>query len=278
MDVRLDHVTVAGSSLDRLREAFASAGMAPDYGGVHSNGITHMALIGFDDGSYVELISTVEPRARAPWWPDHIAGDAGPCGWCARATDLAAECERLRAVGVEARGPESYYRDRPDGRRVEWDLAFPDHGPPGAVLPFLVQDRTPRDLRVLPTTGAAGSELSGIAAVVIAVRDAAWTVGLFEQVYGWTHRETRPDLEFGATVVQFRDGPVALASSRAKRGWLAERLERFGECPAAILLGSRDLEHSARRFPARPATWMGRPALWLDRQRLAGLRVGIVPA
>jgi hypothetical protein len=269
-------VTVAGRSLDRLRDAFTAVGLAPEYGGAHSNGLTHMALVGFADGSYLELISTLDPGVRAPWWPDHIAGDAGPCGWCARAPNLAAECERLRAAGIAPRGPRSYHRDRPDGTRVEWDLAFPDDGPPGAVLPFLIEDRTPRELRVRPTAALAGSELTGVATVVIGVRDAAWTVALFEQVYGWTHRETRLDPVFGATVVQFRDGPVALASPRADGEWLARRLERFGEGPAAVLLGSRDLEHSARRFPAAPGTWMGRPALWLDPDRLAGTRVGII--
>ena len=277
MELLVDHVTVAGSNLDRLRAAFASVGLAADYGGVHSNGITHMALIGFDDGSYIELISTVEAGTRAPWWPDHITGDAGPCGWCARATNLAGECERLKARGVPVRGPLPYHRDRADGQRVEWDLAFPDSGPPGTVLPFLIEDRTPRHFRVEPSAGVAGTELTGIAAVVIGVRDIAWTVSLYERVYGWTLRETRPDPQFGATVTHFRGTPVALAAPNAPAGGLTGRLARFGESPAAILLRSRDLGRSARRFPAaRTGAWLGRPALWFDPDQLGGTRLGII--
>ena len=269
-------MTVAGSNLDRLCAAFASAGLPPDYGGVHSNGITHMASLGFNDGSYVELISTVTAGARAPWWPDHIAGDAGPCGWCARTTDIVAEADRLKSRGLPVRGPLPYHRDRADGARVEWDLAFPNEGPPGAVIPFLIQDRTPRSLRVRPSTGLAGSELRGVAMVVIAVRDAAWSVALFEDLYGWTRRLTRPDQAFGATVVHFRGTPVALAEPATGSAWL-ERIDSFGECPAAILLHSSDLAASTRRFSAaRAGKWLGGPALWFDPAQLGGTRLGII--
>lgn len=279
MELRLDHVTIGGSSLDRLRAEFASVGLAPDYGGVHSNGVTQMALLGFDDGSYIELISTVESGAKAPWWPDHIAGDAGPCGWCARAPDIDTECVRLRSRGVPVRGPLPYHRDRADGTRVEWKLAFPDDGPPGTVLPFLIEDVTPRNLRVSPSPTVSGTELTGVAVVLIVVRDATWSVGLFEQVYGWTLRDVRPDPALGAIIVHFRATPVALAAPApgARSGWMVERLQRFGECPAAILLRSNDLKRSARRFPAtRAGTWFGRPALWFDPGMLGGTRLGVI--
>ena len=80
----IDHVTIAGADLAALQQGFTNAGLTPDYGGVHSNGVTHMAALGFDDGSYLELISTVEPGKESPWWPKQIAADGGPCAWCAR--------------------------------------------------------------------------------------------------------------------------------------------------------------------------------------------------
>ena len=51
MDLKIDHVTIAGSDLSKMRDAFASLGLVSEYGGAHSNGITHMALLGFEDGS-----------------------------------------------------------------------------------------------------------------------------------------------------------------------------------------------------------------------------------
>src|SRR5208282_5090765 len=50
--LELDHVSVCGSSLDTLRQYFTDVGLTPDFGGPHGNGITQMAMIGFDDGTY----------------------------------------------------------------------------------------------------------------------------------------------------------------------------------------------------------------------------------
>src|SRR5512135_40683 len=59
--LELDHVSICGSDLDALRQAFTDVGMTPDFGGPHGNGVTQMALIGFDDESYLELIAPVKP-------------------------------------------------------------------------------------------------------------------------------------------------------------------------------------------------------------------------
>src|SRR5260370_13435882 len=59
--LELDHVSVCGSNLDTLRQIFTDTGMTPDYGGPHGNGVTQMAIIGFDDASYVELIAPIKP-------------------------------------------------------------------------------------------------------------------------------------------------------------------------------------------------------------------------
>ena len=63
--LELDHVSVCGSNLDTLRQAFTDVGLTPDVGGAHSNGITQMALLGFDDASYIELIAPVKPGTTA---------------------------------------------------------------------------------------------------------------------------------------------------------------------------------------------------------------------
>ena len=56
-DLKVDHVTVAGTNLDAMRKALtAVAGFSPEYGGPHSNHATEMALVSFPDGSYLELM------------------------------------------------------------------------------------------------------------------------------------------------------------------------------------------------------------------------------
>ena len=50
-ELKVDHVTVAGSDLASLQRMFADAGVPTEYGGKHSNGQTEMALSSFPDGS-----------------------------------------------------------------------------------------------------------------------------------------------------------------------------------------------------------------------------------
>jgi hypothetical protein len=50
-----------------MRESFAAAGLETDYGGPHGNGGTQMALLGFNDGSYLELIAPQGMAADSNW-------------------------------------------------------------------------------------------------------------------------------------------------------------------------------------------------------------------
>ncbi|WP_137285377.1 VOC family protein [Halorussus salinisoli] len=54
MHLTLDHVPFAWHDLDEITAEFDRLGLTPDYGGVHDKGVTHMAVLGFDDQSYVE--------------------------------------------------------------------------------------------------------------------------------------------------------------------------------------------------------------------------------
>jgi hypothetical protein len=274
--MQVDHITVAGPDLDTLRRRFAAAGLETDYGGAHSNGVTHMALLGFEDGSYVELISTLVPGTPAPWWPKQISADGGLCAWCARTEDIEDETRRLRLLGVPVRGPVPYHRVRPDGTRLEWDLAFIGDGEPGSLLPFLIQDRTPREWRVQRSAGVAGTELAGIAGVVIGVQDLTGAIAVVRRVYRRDKFETHIDPQFGATIVTVTGAPLTLAAPLAHDSWLARRLAEYGDSPAALLLRSTELSRSARRFPAcRAGSWLGSPALWFDPEKLGGVRLGI---
>jgi hypothetical protein len=277
MSLRVDHVTIAGSHLATLEQAFADVGLKPVYGGPHSNGITHMALLSFADGSYVELISTLEPGQASPLWHSHIAGDGGPCAWAVEADDVAAEAARLAALGVPVAGPTYLNRRRPDGVLVEWDLAFLGDQGPGATLPFIIKDRTPRDWRVPRSTRVAEGELRGIAMVVLGVEHLDRSVDLFRRVYGWPAPRVAEDADFSAQLAHFPGTPVTLAAALTDSGWLAERLAQFGESPCAFLLASTDTDNVARRFslPGRGA-WFGRRIMWFDPARLKGIRLGLV--
>jgi len=51
-EMKIDHVTVAGTRIEELRKAFTLATSIPtEYGGPHANHATEMALASFPDGS-----------------------------------------------------------------------------------------------------------------------------------------------------------------------------------------------------------------------------------
>ena len=157
MSVKIDHVVIAGSDLTRLVNAFESIGLTPDPGGVHADGQTHNALIGFGDGSYLELIAPVPGgNAEAHEWGEFMRSNAGVCAWAIRSDDIDADAAEYRARGIAVSEFIGGGRTRPDGVRLDWIKATLGNETLGAVLPFLIQDVTSRENRVPRTASANG--------------------------------------------------------------------------------------------------------------------------
>jgi hypothetical protein len=269
----IDHVTVCGSDLERMRRGFAESGLKTEYGGAHANGLTHMALVGFEDGSYVELIAPFE-RAdpakatgmMASWMP-LMLGDAGAGAWAIQAAGIQGRVDELRGRGIAVGGPERGERAKPDGTRLVWETAVVGPGAAGAVLPFMIQDVTERSLRVRSSANESG--VRGVAAVVIGVRGLAAAMDLFRRAYRWEDAAVEEHPEFGARLAWFVGTPVILAESLAMGSWLSERLKRFGEGPVGFLLWTTidSTEHN----------WFGKPIRWLEEKGV-GAKIGLVSA
>lgn len=276
--LKIDHVTFAGPELAPLQHTYAELGLATDYGGPHSNGITHMALLGFRDGSYLELISSlVAGQKDLAFWGEHIVGHGGPCAWAVAVDDVAAETTRVANLGIPVDGPIYYHRRRPDGKLVEWDLAFLDDKGAGAILPFIIKDITPRKWRVRPSASVADGPLTGLARVVLGVGDLEAAVALFQRVYGWTAPTVVDQAEFGARLAHFVETPVLLAAPATDQSWLADRLARFGDSPCAYLIGAADFGAACRQFPlTQSGRWFNRPVAWFDPAKLNGFTLGII--
>jgi len=276
-NLKIDHVTFAGPELAPLQQTFAELGLATDYGGPHSNGITHMALLGFRDGSYIELISSlVAGQKDQAFWGEHIVGNGGPCAWAVEVEDVAVEAARVANLGIPVDGPAYYHRRRPDGKLVEWDLAFLDDKGAGAVLPFIIKDITPRRRRVRPSASVLDGPLTGLSRVVVGVRDLEAAVALFQRAYGWDTPAIIDQVDYGARLAHFEDTPVVLATPAAGQGWLAERLARFGDSPCAYLIGADDFAAAYDQFGlSRADRWFNRPVAWFDPSKLNGFTLGI---
>lgn len=270
----LDHAPFAGPDHDDLVRRFADLGFEPEYGGVHGDGTTQMSVVGFDDGSYLELVAPADGDAEPGLWPALLRDDAGPCAWCVEVDDVAAALKRAIDAGVTVSGPVTMARERPGGATPEWDLGF--LGPEGdGALPFLVADRTPRSHRVTPTPGASGGPLTGVAGVVVAVADLDARVREFRRLFRLPTPARTADDRLGAEVADFPGQPVALAEPRGG-GRLADRLDRYGPRPSAFLLGAEDLAAAGRAFDlADPVAVGGRTVAWLDADWARG-RLGVV--
>lgn len=263
----IDHLTLAAHRLELLSEAFDRLNLHPDYGGPHENGVTHMSLIGFADGSYVELFAPREAGAVSPIWNDFAIGDAGPSAWCVWSADATTEADRLRARGVPVRGPFERGRRKPDGTQIRWQLAFPGEASPGAFHPFIIEDLTPKSLRVSASASAAAAGLLGIEAVILAVAELERAVAALRDAYGLGPALAcrLPGLDGDA--VRFSDAPLVLVRPDDAASPLGRRLARFGDAPCGAVFAVADLAASVAALGLRvgePSTGGPCPMIRLD--------------
>ena len=277
MEITIDHVSMAGQPLEQMERQFAEAGLPPSYGGVHDNDATHMSTVGFADGSYLELISALDPETESPWWNRHIHENAGPCAWAIHVDDVEAAATEFAERGIPVAGPDLVTRERDDGVTVKFELAFLGGGEPGTELPFLIGDRTPRDRRITPTPEAEQAAIVGVAEVLIGVPDVGSTLDRFRHAFdvGRTTEASRPDI--GAVVHRMPELPASLALPVGE-GWLADRVHKFDVCPCGYLLTVSDFELATDYLPVEEAEddWEGRRLAWFRPEMVPGGRLGIV--
>lgn len=272
--LELDHVSICGSNLDPLRQAFTDVGLTPDFGGPHGNGVTHMAAVGFDDGTYIELIAPVKAGVTAgSAWAKFMGEDAVTCAWAVGTNVLLQEVDRLKKAGIAVAEPTKGSRKRPDGMSVEWTIADVGSSTPGAVLPFVIEDQTPRAWRVQTSAGVQGAPVSGAENIVLGVSNLEASVAMFRKAYGWTEPIIENQKDWGR-MAYFPGEPVILASGA---GWISDRIGKFGESPVAILLAGRDFPAAVKKYKlGGTKTWFGQKVAWFDAGKLKGVRLGVI--
>lgn len=290
MELDVDHVTLAGTDLDTLRTRLEDAGLVTTYGGEHADGTTHMATVVFRDGSYLETIAPTpetEPGTTG-FWPSHLAGNAGPAAWCIRppagrdARDAA--CEAIRS-GFDIAGPTAGGRTTPDGRELAWDavvlqedgvepFAATSPGPETEALPFVCDDRTPRDWRVDPANVHEGP-IAGVETVLVAVTDVpAWT-RRFRRLAGVASPVEQSIPGIDGTVHAFPGTPLALVEPDTDSR-LTERLETFGPGPCGYLLRVADVADARESYPLLDTwSWIVGRGAWISGETGT---VGVVEA
>ncbi len=199
MTFSIDHAVIFVEDLSEATVDFERVGFQVTPGGTHAGGLTKNALIPLADGAYLEILAFNIPemhrdlphaealRAVSGTTPmDHRFLPRGAEGEGFRDLGLAIVglrevVDNARSAGLEIEGPFPGRRIRPDGREVEWELAFPKD--PG--LPFLIEDVTDRGLRV-PTGDARRhpNGVTGIGEVVVQVDRFRRTVTRYGELLG----------------------------------------------------------------------------------------------
>jgi len=273
--LEVDHTSICGSNLDTLRQMFTDVGLTPDFGGPHGNGITQMAAVGFDDGTYIDLIAPVKAGATSGSnWAKFMSEDAVTCAWAVGTNVLLQEVDRLKKAGIAVTTPERGSRKRPDGMSVEWMTADVGSGTPGSVMPFIIEDETPRAWRVQTSASVQGAPVAGVEDIVIAVSNLDASIATFRKAYGWSEPMTENQKDWGK-MAYFPGEPVILVAS--SWGWTSDRIGKFGESPVAILLASKDFAAAVKKYKlSGTKTWFGQKVAWFDTGKLKGVRLGVI--
>jgi hypothetical protein len=272
-DFKIDHATVAGSSMQQMQANLAAVGIASVYGGAHTNHASEMALVSFPDGSYLELMAlqpNADPNAvEQHVWSKFLHGNAGPAAWALGEKNLSAEVMRLKAAGVAVSEPERSGRKRPDGVKLDWETSNVGNQVRGTFFPFLIHDFTPREQRAFPQGKPVTRDFRGVARVVITVHDLDDAILRYRKAYDLPPAIKQVDKVFGAQLAIVGNAPVVLAQPLTPDSWLAKRLEDFGEAPCAFVLA-----YNRGRYTAASKTrWFGADISWFDADKL-GWRLG----
>jgi hypothetical protein len=136
--------------------------------------------------------------------------------------DLESAVKSSRARGLEMAGPFEGSRRKPDGQKIAWRTA----GTGSAGLPFLIEDLTPRELRVPSGSSCSHpNNAAGIAALQIACRDLERSASQYQLLSGHKQeieavpdgRPTRACFRFNGTdlILVPGEGKVAMRRSEA---------------------------------------------------------------
>jgi hypothetical protein len=117
-------------------------------GGEHVDGLTRNALVPLRNGAYLELVAFIGPedgRDNVWGWRRFLTHE-GLVDYCAASEDLRGDIERLRGIGFGVEDLGEGGRRLPDGEEIRWRSASIRQE--GRVMPFLIEDVTPRERRV----------------------------------------------------------------------------------------------------------------------------------
>ncbi len=226
-----DHFIILVNDLAATMETYRALSFDVRAGGEHPAFGSHNAIVALADGAYLELLAFKDAAlAEKSFWRDAVKMlrvREGFGGFVLASNDLAGDVAHLRSQKLDVTDPNAGARTRPDGQRVEWQTALIG-GTPSGALPFLIQDVTPRELRVEPPMQGLGKQ-ARVKEIVVAVKHADMARDAYRALLGVEPRRVhntagdvtgyRFTLPWGAIVVAHPEtGGNAMADQVSLRG------------------------------------------------------------
>jgi len=246
----IDHIVVVVPQLEPAKSSYTRLGFTVVAGGSHPAYGSRNALVAFADRSYIELIAFENPALKHPW-AEKLTTGGGLIDFCLRTSDLRADVQAFRGAGIDISDPTPLTRTRPDGYLLKWVLAIParDCG----IVPFLIEDETPRDERV-PRQSEHRNGVLAIAALTVAL-DSLDRIGAFYSrvLTAEPNRIDRPDLEASGLSFSVGSSALELVASNRDQGPVADWIRSRGSSPFAARFKSA----SATPFALEPSLTAG---------------------
>lgn len=238
----LDHVVLVVRELPPAISQFNQMGFNVTPGGIHAGGQTQNALVSFADGAYLELLATTSrgklnllfflqrmgllrfytARGNAfdRRFTTGIATGLGVSDYCLLSSNLDHDISAIQGRGINLEGPLIGGRSRPDGQQVAWRIAVS----PFWEVPYLIEDITPRQLRVPePPLNGHPNQAIGIAGITVGVRDLDESTEQFKLFVGTEPTTTSRFPLPGVQSIEFQIGDSRIGFVQPSRALSAMR-------------------------------------------------------
>lgn len=244
MKARFDHLVLGVANLEQAEKDFCGQGFdvlnREDASGPMQN-----RLVRFSDGSFIELVAFVEPSNHrfAPRW----AKGSGWIDYALNAKDFSSETDQLKKVSGRDAPRRSLSKLSPSvGKAWELELIEPGVGGFDAVLPFLIEEKTPSEWRLprLPNHVVQPHGISGISGVTVVTDDAERSGMMLSTLLGKPMAiSSRHGSGTMAILFAFGDNWVELVQPLSSATAVATHIQQFGTgLYETILRGAEEME------------------------------------
>jgi catechol 2,3-dioxygenase-like lactoylglutathione lyase family enzyme len=227
-----DHLVILVHDLKAAIEVYRRLGFDALPGGEHPNYGSYNALVALANGVYLELLAFKDyVLAESSHWREAVRMLRVSEGFAAHvlgSDDLAGDVVKIRAQAIDIGDPTPWQRLRPDGQTIRWRTAFIS-GTPTGMMPFLIQDETPRKLRIETPHAGLGAR-ARLSQLVIAVKQLETARDMYRTLLNVEPKHVRNvvgDVEGYRYTMEW--GSVVLAQSTVERNAMADQVALRGE-------------------------------------------------